>query len=536
MTPAKEYRPAAFDPANVKLEPHLQACVEQIARLNHDAWAAARQREGWRYGEARDDTRKEHPGLVPYEELSESEKQYDRNAATTTIKALSALGYRLVPPDIAPDTDPDSRSRLAETLRSFIRTADVPALVRLWQEHEPRAWTDLPELYVALGAQFIRRGEALLAYEVVNEALVYWPEHERLRHIEGLALARSGATRRANAIAERLSESVRDPELVEDAIALLGRTHKDLALAAGSAEERRSHLRRALEAYGRAFERSGQYYAAINAGSMAFLLGDTARAAEHATAARALAADAAESDYWARATIGEASVILGELDAAGAHYRAAAAAAGRHFGDIGSMRRQLRLLLDARGTGEPSWVADALGIPAVVAFAGDTAGGERDMTRLRRELDERLSAVGAGFAYSAAARGAEIVFLEAMSARGGETHVILPYPREQFIRDRVAASDDEWAGRFDRVTAAAAEVFTASSGWFEAGGLVQEYTDMLLLGLAKVQSLQLETDLVVMAACDERDTDGDGRGAGATVRRWREYGYDVSVLPLGERP
>jgi hypothetical protein len=51
--------------------------------------------DGWPWGTARDDVRKLHPSLVPYEELPESEKIYDRATATETAKAILAMGFRI---------------------------------------------------------------------------------------------------------------------------------------------------------------------------------------------------------------------------------------------------------------------------------------------------------------------------------------------------------------------------------------------------------------------------------------------------------
>ena len=64
----------------------------------HAVWARQRLLDGWKYGPERSDARKEHPGLVPYDQLTEVEKQYDRNAALETLKAILALGYRIEPP------------------------------------------------------------------------------------------------------------------------------------------------------------------------------------------------------------------------------------------------------------------------------------------------------------------------------------------------------------------------------------------------------------------------------------------------------
>jgi hypothetical protein len=69
--------------------------TERLAENAHDVWAKQRINDGWKWGAKRDDAKKEHPCLVPYEMLPESEKQYDRNAAMETLKAIMALGYRI---------------------------------------------------------------------------------------------------------------------------------------------------------------------------------------------------------------------------------------------------------------------------------------------------------------------------------------------------------------------------------------------------------------------------------------------------------
>jgi hypothetical protein len=72
------------------------ALTERLAEHSHDTWAQQRISEGWTYGPRRDDAAKQHPDLIPYAELPESEKEYDRQAALGTIRAIIALGYRIV--------------------------------------------------------------------------------------------------------------------------------------------------------------------------------------------------------------------------------------------------------------------------------------------------------------------------------------------------------------------------------------------------------------------------------------------------------
>ncbi len=90
------YEPEPINTSKVALPADIQELTEKLAKNAHDLWAKLRLHEGWHYGPKRDDSKKEHPCLVPYEDLPESEKQYDRNAAMDSLKAIIALGYRIV--------------------------------------------------------------------------------------------------------------------------------------------------------------------------------------------------------------------------------------------------------------------------------------------------------------------------------------------------------------------------------------------------------------------------------------------------------
>jgi ryanodine receptor 2 len=89
------YEPKPIDTSDVKLSGDLLALTERLAEHAHDVWARERLAKGWTHGPSRDDERKKHPCLVPYAELSDEEKQYDRNAALGTLAAIVALGYRI---------------------------------------------------------------------------------------------------------------------------------------------------------------------------------------------------------------------------------------------------------------------------------------------------------------------------------------------------------------------------------------------------------------------------------------------------------
>jgi RyR domain len=92
------YTPAPIDTSHVRLSPEILQLTERLAKNAHEVWAQERMAQGWRFGPERNDRRKEHPSLVPYEQLPESEKVYDRNTAMGTLKAILVLGYRIVEP------------------------------------------------------------------------------------------------------------------------------------------------------------------------------------------------------------------------------------------------------------------------------------------------------------------------------------------------------------------------------------------------------------------------------------------------------
>jgi hypothetical protein len=69
--------------------------VEVMAKNVHEVWAESRIRGAWRYGVTRNEERKEHPCLIPYEELPESERDYDRNTAIGTLKLIHKLGFKI---------------------------------------------------------------------------------------------------------------------------------------------------------------------------------------------------------------------------------------------------------------------------------------------------------------------------------------------------------------------------------------------------------------------------------------------------------
>ena len=89
------YVPQPLNTSTVKLPQSLNALLEKLAENTHEVWAAQRIKDGWIYGPKRDDASKTNPCLVPYDQLPESEKEYDRKTAGEALKAVILLGYEI---------------------------------------------------------------------------------------------------------------------------------------------------------------------------------------------------------------------------------------------------------------------------------------------------------------------------------------------------------------------------------------------------------------------------------------------------------
>ena len=97
------YNPKLTDTSQILLNSALTELTELLAGNVHTTWSQQRLAEGWRYGPSRNDASKEHPNLVPYDQLPEAEREYDRRTALETIRTLLSLGYHIEAPTSKPD-------------------------------------------------------------------------------------------------------------------------------------------------------------------------------------------------------------------------------------------------------------------------------------------------------------------------------------------------------------------------------------------------------------------------------------------------
>jgi hypothetical protein len=490
------------DSARIK---DLEPLVEKLAR--------------WQYATSGE-------GLASWEELTEADRNRFLHGARQTLSAIGAAGFRVSRPP----------GKEGEALAAA-------------EDGAPSLEEGLPDCR-KMAERFLRSGDPLLAYNVVQQGLETWPEDLRLRQLKSLALARSGAVQRAIDVLQALrAEGHADGETM----GLLARTMKDLAMSASDADTRAADLKIAFELYEEAYLRESRlghtdeaYYTGINAATMAFLRGDEARAREIAGHVWELcegALEKAEDDgaaYWIRATLAEAAVILGKQREAEAQYGAAARAAGSRYGDLASTRKQARLLLAHMGE-DDAWLERTLAVPPVLIYTGhmiDRPGRNRSAFpahlegAVRDEIRNRLEKIRPVAAYGSAACGADILCLEAMLDLGGEIHVTLPFPPEEFRKVSVdIVPDSRWGERFERVLEAADSVVLASEHRVEWSASGFEYANLILTGMGRLRSQLLGTSVVGLAVWNGGPAGGAG-GTGDVVELWRERGIPLEHVDM----
>uniref|UniRef100_A0A8C9X3E5 Ryanodine receptor 3 n=1 Tax=Sander lucioperca TaxID=283035 RepID=A0A8C9X3E5_SANLU len=84
--------PTPVDTSQIVLPPHLDNVRDKLAENIHELWGMNKIELGWTYGKVRDDNKRQHPCLVDFSKLPETERNYNVQMSSETLKTLLALG------------------------------------------------------------------------------------------------------------------------------------------------------------------------------------------------------------------------------------------------------------------------------------------------------------------------------------------------------------------------------------------------------------------------------------------------------------
>jgi len=376
-----------------------------------------------------------------------------------------------------------------------------------------------------------RRGELLSAFDLAQRGLTEHPEDLPLKHRAVLVLARTGATDEA---ATRFAAYGLDRIPDEEIAALGARIAKDFALREVG-QKRRQQAERAAERYAAIFRRTGGYYPAVNAGTLWLIAGQRERSRQLAERTLELLTAQDDGSYYAAATQAEAHLLLGREAAA---HQALQRAAASHEGDYGALattRRQLRLICETLEI-DPGLLSPLAG-PGVAFFCGHRIAAPDEPGRFTSRAEGRCAAAIAevienrppGFAYGAVAGGADVLWAEALLARGCELYVVLPFALEEFIQASVAPCGPGWVTRCERVLAAATDVHYATNDAFLGDDVLFRYGGELAMGLALLRARYLDADAWGLAVWDGGPAQGEA-GTAIDVATWQRTGRPTAIV------
>ncbi|TWU31320.1 TRAFs-binding domain-containing protein [Novipirellula artificiosorum] len=488
----------------------LEDLREIIAENVHNTWARQRSEEGWCYGAERDDSAKTHPDLVPYAQLADSERDYDRLTAWETLQTILRHGYRIVGPDdsversgsaypVPPTPGANEYGTHAIEMERLLRQTDAVDLISIVAKHKSVPlrvrWSNRSNAQLLI-QYLLERNEPILAFDFVSEALESFPNEVRLMQLQGLSLARAGATLHANQIFQQLRDAGhRD----EETLGNLARTYKTLWEYETDAIRKQSYLNRAFDAYRYSYQATSGYWSGVNVAFLALIRGDEATASTVAKEVEQQCKELIDQNtsksspnYWVMATIAEAALIQGKLDSAVHWYKRATKSAGQRFGNIASTFRQARVLAHHRNI---DWyrLSPCFPLPKIVVFAQPSerlAEMPVAMIPLVKKCVSAFIQRHSGLiAFGTLESDWERLFLEAVVDSGGEIHVLqdggkpVAQPTE-FDGDPVRRKLLHKSEHIHTVTACAGQ----------SSEMADQYSANVLRGLAMMRAKQFGAD------------------------------------------
>jgi len=349
--------PEPRDLSDVHLPPALDELVESLAAHVHAVWAQARWRDGWRYGEQKDAGKKLTPCMLPYEELPETEKSYDRQTALGTLRFLLSEGWTLAAPEGA-------LAALPAELSLPSGHVSVRKLSVLWEAAHPFRDVLPGDWFVQFSRAALNAGVPALAFDAAQDGLAVLAHRS---HVDAsraelkLLFARAAAELHAWVAARQvLEELIADGSGDDDTRGILAKTYKEEAFLLSVGPARDALLAKSLAIYETAYlaaeldyretgDRAAArvaYYNGINVATMQHLLGgsDPHVLSRVETVCRELES---EGDFWLQATLGELALLRSASFEAVSHYRAALAHPDCSLRDRSSIRRQVERLGEA---------------------------------------------------------------------------------------------------------------------------------------------------------------------------------------------
>jgi len=426
----------------------------------------------------------------------------------------------------------------------------VVSLRREWRlfDHDGSSATDFLELC----ERMLDVGEFLLAHDVARAGLKKNKGHKSLSQRSAFALAKAGSPGRAATTLEDLvSSGTRDTET----LSLLASSYKDLCETTVDPEKKQEYADLAIARYEQGFfsedssdhspsSADNLYYPCINVAFMHFVCMNYTKARDYAAKARDLCMEikeAGNANYWVQATIAEAHLYLGLIKESADAYQEAVEMEDAQPAHVASTRKQalqISLLYEDDSIRQKiQEVFPKLGIVACSGHLIDSPGKRRRFPQeaeqiVRSKIDQRLNEIEATCGYSSAGCGTDIIFLEAMADRGGETHIFLPFEKDKFIETSVVREGSNWIDRFEKALDRATSVHYVTNEGYYGDDTLFSFCNDVMLGFAAMRGRGLHEDPHLLLFWDGNP--GEEGGTGDVAESWRKTFNEPLVICANE--
>ncbi|MFC3050509.1 tetratricopeptide repeat-containing protein [Kordiimonas pumila] len=364
------------------------------------------------------------------------------------------------------------------------------------------------------------------------------PLTPREGHKYVLSLLRAGAFNQAEKEFFTLKlDQIKDDE---DILALQGRILKGKALLKQGPEKKILALQSA-EKYFTAYTQTQGTYSGINTAAMYLVAGEAARAASLAKEIVSLLSkrypQPGEDAYYHMATIAEAKLIFGDIEAAEAIFLDAISLDPHNYEARASTLIQFVMILTAMGK-DSSWL-DSYRPPKAVHYAGHIFGSDTGLSALdatsihalEKTVDDMFQKETIGFAYGALAAGSDIVLAEAALRHGIELHVVLPCRDKVFLETSVSPFGKNWEARFYGCLRQAKSIRYVSEGVDRADDLTLSFGSEIAMGHAVLKAQALATEAVQLLIWNGqvlKSVAGTARDAAV----WAASGRRQAIVPF----
>ncbi len=293
----------------------------------------------------------------------------------------------------------------------------------------------------------LNQGQVFQAHNLASETRLTFPDNLRISQLLVISLNRLGQPDKAiKIILENVKDGIQDGETM----GLLGRTYKDLYKQTRNLD----FLKKSANAYFQGYLYSKEYYPAINAAGLFLLLNKSSQATQ--IAKEVVAQIGTPQDYWSTSTMGEANLLLGQLDVAVSFFKQAINNNPKQFGKYQSTFGQLLFLSETIDI--PEYILDLFPKPNIAVFSGHMVDQpDREDKRFPAEIENKVKAalkskvelLDIDIGFTSSASGSDILFIEVLKEKDAEIKAYIPFRKEDFISTSVSFAGHGWIKRFE---------------------------------------------------------------------------------------